>query len=322
MVIIDYIEGMWGNRQAEPIMCAQTVLHFIRLTRPLFLAGGVLLYALGAAAALLDGSNLHIGRFILGQALVTCIQLMTHYANEYFDQESDRLNTRRTWFSGGSGVLVSGELDPQAARLAAIFFALLGGLALLLAGLEVRAVFLLGVLALAAAWSYSGPPLVLVRTGWGELAASLVVAGMVPLVGYAMQSGGAIRPSILVIILPLVLIHFAMLIAFQVPDREADALTGKRTLFVRFGAARTARLHNAALLAGFCVIVILAVAGWPGARLAAFALPLAAWQAICFGEYTRGAALRYTWLTARALGIFALTATLLLAGYAWIWIRG
>lgn len=299
------------RKQAQPML----VLEFIKLTRPLFLMGGFLLYALGALAAVAEGHAFHLGRFISGQLLVTSIQLMTHYVNEYFDQEGDQINTRRTWFSGGSGVLASGTLSPRVAWMAAAVLASMGVLALISAGLQVPLVLAIGGLALAAAWSYSGPPLTLARTGWGEFSASLVVAGMVPLVGFAMQSGGAISPTLLVILVPLVLIHFAMLVAFQVPDQEADAACGKRTLCVRMGLERTGRLHNLSLLLAFCVILGLFLLGWPGSQLAWLGLPVAAVQAARFQRYTRGEPGRYLWLTMRAVGLFALTTGLWLAGY-------
>lgn len=291
------------------------LILFLKLTRPLFLMGGFLLYALGAVAAVTEGYPFAIGRFLSGQLLVTCIQLMTHYVNEYYDQEGDRLNMQRTWFSGGSGVLSSGALSPRVAVLAAMVLASAGGLALLAAGVQVPIVLAIGGLALAAAWSYSGPPLNLVRTGWGEISASLVVAGMVPLVGFAMQSGGRLSLTLLVILVPLILIHFAMLVAFQVPDREADAACGKRTICVRVGLERTRLVHNLSLLLAFCVILGLYLFHWPGSQLVWLALPAAVWQAARFQSYTSGGQTRYLWLTMRAVGLFALTTGLWLVGY-------
>ena len=98
-----------------------TVLAFVRLTRPMFLFGGVILHALGMAIAASQGIVIDPGRAALGQILVTSIQVMAHYSNEYFDFEVDRLiGDKRTWFSGGSGVLPSGELDRTVARHAAL----------------------------------------------------------------------------------------------------------------------------------------------------------------------------------------------------------
>ncbi len=247
----------------------RTIVEFLKLTRPLFLLGGILLYLLGAISAwVATGRAINLQALIIGQLLVTSIQLMTHYSNEYFDLECDRLNNSRTWFSGGSGVLVEGSISPTASLNAAKIFALLSFFFIVLAGTQVRMVIWVGLFALCTAWSYSGPPFFLVRTGWGEICASLVVAGTVPLVGYMMQTNGQWNLLPLLICIPLVLIHFAMLIAFEIPDQFADQSVGKRTLAVRYGLLTAAHIHNGSLLLAFGVILGLWAAHWPGSQLA------------------------------------------------------
>ena len=294
--------------------------YFLKLTRPVFLLGGVVLYLLGALVAVRDGAVLHPGRLLIGQLLVTSIQVMTHYANEYFDLQCDMLNNARTWFSGGSGMLSAGVFSPETARRAALLAASVAVIAWLVAGAQVPVVLLLGALSLLAAWYYSAPPLALVSTGFGELTASLVVALMVPLVGCAMQTGGAISTTLLVFCLPLVLIHFAMLLAFEIPDLPADREAGKRTLTVRMGLDRVTRLHNGLLLLAFLVIGWLYLRGWPGAQLAWAAAPLALWQIYSIGRYRywqppdQQSNRRFLWLTMGAIGLFAFSAMLLLGG--------
>jgi 1,4-dihydroxy-2-naphthoate polyprenyltransferase len=301
------------------VVRAANFISFVRMTRPVFLLGGILLYLLGAAAAAADGAVLSLSRLVIGQVLVTAIQLMTQYSNEYYDIACDRLNDARTWFSGGSGVLVSGDLSAETARKAMLVFAWFGLLMVVLAGLQVPLMFIIGLVSLAAAWSYSGPPFALVSSGYGELIASLVVALAVPIVGYVMQSGGSISLSLLLIVLPLVLIHFAMLVAFQIPDRYADQAVGKRTLTVRYGLKTAVLLHNLALAAAF-TLMLLAWGRWPGAQLAWLALPVALWQAFRIRQYLfvhpDRLPARYFWLTMRAVGLLALTTALWLAGFA------
>lgn len=68
-----------------------------------------MLYALGAAAAVQMGITINWAVYLLGQVVVTSIQLMGQYLNEYYDKEVDRLTANnRTWFSGGSGALSAG----------------------------------------------------------------------------------------------------------------------------------------------------------------------------------------------------------------------
>ena len=291
--------------------------HFLRLTRPLFLLGGALLYALGAVFAWRQGAPISPPAYLLGQALVTAIQLMTHYANEYYDQESDRLNAAgRTWFSGGSGVLVEGFLSPVVAQRAGYLMGVLALVLLITAGLRSPLLFGLGLLSLLTAWFYSAPPLTLARSGWGELSASLVVALLVPIVSYTQQTGSWVDPRLLWACLPLVLIHWSMLIAFQIPDITADRRAGKRTLSVRLGARRAIQLHNLILILAGLTALAIGLMGSPAVRFAWLALPLAVWQMAAAPAYLRSSPPPNLWLTMRALALFAVCALLWLLGIA------
>src|SRR5262245_31255498 len=77
------------------------VIAFVRLGRPLFLTGGFVLYALGAAIAAHQGAVIDWTRYVWGQLAITATQLMTHYCNDYFDFAADRANATPTRWSGG-----------------------------------------------------------------------------------------------------------------------------------------------------------------------------------------------------------------------------
>jgi len=221
------------------------------LTRPQFLIGGALLYAVGAAQA----DDLDVGRYLVGQGLVTAAQVTAHYVNEYSDLEADRRVVNRTFFSGGSGVLADGSLSPSVAITAAtVTTAITVVLAIWVAvGSPVTA--LLGLLALAVSWGYSMPPVRLLDTGLGELATSAVVAGLVPLMG-ALVNGGAVTIDFGWMVAMLFVVHFAMMLAFSLPDLETDRAAGKTPLAVRLGPDATRRLlAGAVLLAALLAVV-------------------------------------------------------------------
>src|SRR5215207_916716 len=96
---------------------------FVRLGRPVFLGGGFLLFGLGAVVAWAHGHPFDGRLYLLGQAAVTTFQLMTHYANDYFDYEADCANATPTRWSGGSRVLPGGELPVVVALVAAVALA-------------------------------------------------------------------------------------------------------------------------------------------------------------------------------------------------------
>jgi 1,4-dihydroxy-2-naphthoate octaprenyltransferase len=267
------------------------VIAFIRLGRPLFLGGGFLMYALGTAIAAHHGHAIDVRRYVLGQLVVTCFQLMTHYANDYFDFEADRANATPTRWSGGSRVLPNGELPRHVALDAARVLAALGaGLAVILArdaGVwTLPTIVAMGTLA----WFYSAPPLRLCATGLGELDTALVVTGIVPWLAFYVQAPDlAGICTLLAATVQPALLQFAILVAIEFPDAAGDAATGKRTLVVRLGAARAAKLYAALTLAAFAWLPIAVLAGLPVrvAMLAAAPLPIALWRIAAIADHGR-----------------------------------
>ena len=91
-----------------------SLMAFLRLSRPHFLMGGVLMYAVGVA----QGKAIGIATYLLGQAMVSAAQVTAHYVNEYADVEADRLVKNRTMFSGGSQGRLSAMVRRVASELA------------------------------------------------------------------------------------------------------------------------------------------------------------------------------------------------------------
>ena len=262
----------------------RAVVAFVNLGRPLFLVGGFLLYGLGAAVAAYAGARIDTGHYLAGQLAVTVFQLMTHYANDYFDFEADTANLTPTRWSGGSRVLLAGVIPRRAALVAALVLGAAGLAVSLYAGtragvgpLVVPAFVAMGVLA----WFYSGPPLRLCGTGLGELDTALVVTGLVPFAALALQDPAlhGLRVLLLALVPPAAL-QVAMLLAIELPDAAGDARAGKRTLVVRWGGWCGARLYAAVTAIPFLLLPLLAAAGLPVlvAVAAAVPAPVALWR--------------------------------------------
>jgi 1,4-dihydroxy-2-naphthoate octaprenyltransferase len=136
------------------------------------------------------------------------------------------------------------------------------------------------------------------------------------LYSYTQNSAKMADPTLFFICLPLILVHWAMLIAFQIPDIAADRQVGKNTLSVRLGARLAFQLHHLLLGLAALAALWLALLGQPAARFAWLVLPLALWQILTTSAYLQKTHPAYLWLTMRALAIFAVGAFLWLVGMA------
>jgi 1,4-dihydroxy-2-naphthoate polyprenyltransferase len=260
----------------------QTLVALLQLGRLHFLAGGVLLHLLGVIVAFDSGAKISITVLLWGQIAITATQLMTHYANDYFDLTADRANQTPTNWSGGSRILVDARLHPQVALIAALVLAAVAFAANLILSVGLRpGIHTFGLLFLAQclAWFYSAPPLRLHSRGLGEVTATFIVTFLTPLTGYYLQTGKLAWLPVLAV-LPLCCFQFAMLLAIEFPDAAGDRQAGKNTLVVRLDAPFAARLYVFSLLLAYAMLPILALAGLPSLVIFAVAalFPLALWQ--------------------------------------------
>ena len=256
----------------------RTLGAVVRLGRPKFLLGGVALYALGILAARVNGFQVDWDSAGWGQLAVLLIQLMTHYSNDYFDYLADVANPNPTRWSGGSRVLVRGELPCVAALWVAAFMALLAivamiGLALSMDARSWLPAILVLLIMQALAWSYSSPPLRLHTRGFGEPAVVIIVPFSTPLSGYVVQTGQfAVLPVLLCV--PLAMLLTVMLLTLEFPDEDGDRAVGKRSWVVLFGAKKVAGLCSLLIVLAFATTFAGVALGIPGAVSKAWLLLL------------------------------------------------
>jgi 1,4-dihydroxy-2-naphthoate octaprenyltransferase len=234
------------------------------------------------AVSLFFGATINWTAAIWCQLAITATQLMTHYSNDYFDQDADAATLTPTRWSSGSRVLPQGLVQPRAALIGAL---ILGGIALAVTAVLTatgQSPFWTGFLLLLAiflAWNYSSPPLWLNRRGLGEITGAVLVPGLTVLLSFQVQTGRlALLP--LLAVTPLCFFQFAMLLSVNFPDAAGDILVNKRTLVVIYGPRRTATLFLVVLACPYLLLTLLVWLGLPTAVAAAvlLTLPLAVWQ--------------------------------------------
>ena len=292
---------------------------FIRLSHPLPLLAGFLLYGLGSAIAYFLGRSLDLGLYLLGQSLVTILQLAAHFSFEYHEPQLESEDFKPNPYLGISRALGPEGFARQTALNATIVCLVIVAtlVSILLVGGQIPLVaWLILLLIFLGYFFYSTPPIRLLASGYGELVLSLVIAGLIPTFSFALQTGELHR-LILMSITPLVALHFAMMISFELPEYARNIKLDKRTLMVRLGWATAMRLHDLAIVFAIGSFLVAFINGLPRRVVfgALIALPLAAVQVWHMERIRRGFPARLRNLTIAALGLFGLTIYLELIGY-------
>ncbi len=267
---------------------------WLRALRLQFYPMSWMAYTVGALAAP-HRSGFEAVAYGLGYLCLFAVEAATVLSNDYFDLATDRRNRFYSPFTGGSRVLVDGELSRREVRLGIAGALLLAALAtgMLLAGASpAPAASVVGVVGLTGglALGYTVPPLRLSYRGLGELDVGITHSAGVVLAGYVVQGGAWHAPLPWLLSVPLFLAVLPSIIMAGVPDREADAAAGKRTLAVWLGRRRAARAAMgctaAAVLVGGVWRYLPATDGlYDGLLLVA--LPHAAWLFVRLRRYLR-----------------------------------
>jgi 1,4-dihydroxy-2-naphthoate octaprenyltransferase len=250
----------------------------LRTTRAPFLTATVIPVVLGVAAAALDGAwSFWLGALtLLGAAF---IHLALNVANDVFDTMSgaDPANTRPTQFSGGSRVIHYGLVSLRGAAMISAAFYLAGiAIGLYLVWLRGWPLFWLGLAGVVISVVYTAPPLRLVHRGVGEIAVGLGFGPIMLLGSYYVQAQRFSLES-LWLSLPVAILIALVLYVNEIPDRESDAVAGKRTLPVRWSKEAVIRCYAWSTGAAYGLIGLgaaLRILPWPTV-IALATIPLA-----------------------------------------------
>lgn len=96
------------------------ILAWVTLSRLPFHTVGILPFILGMVIACSQGYPLNFPVGILSTFAVILIMLATYYSGEFYDYETDCLNSSFNKFSGGTRILVSGLIPRGQALLASL----------------------------------------------------------------------------------------------------------------------------------------------------------------------------------------------------------
>jgi 1,4-dihydroxy-2-naphthoate octaprenyltransferase len=246
-----------------------TLAQWISGARPRTLPNAIAPVIAGTgAAAWLHGALWW--KALLALAVSVSLIIGVNYANDYSDgirgTDDERAGPLRL-----VGSKVAAPRSVLAAAIISLVFAAIAGVALAL----VSAPWLIavGAACLAAAWGYTGGSRPYGYSGFGEVAV-FVFFGLVAVLGT--QYTQALRIDLVGVTLAVATgaLSSAVLVANNLRDIPTDAVSGKMTLAVRIGDARTRVLYQALLgLAGILTVALMRATPW--CALGLLAVPLA-----------------------------------------------
>jgi len=202
-------------------------------------------------------------RLIFGYSVFFFAHLSVSFSNDYRDRHSDR-RAVRTFFSGGSGVLLEHrELEKTAFRIALILLALsaLAALAFTITYGYGAAFLIFAVSGGLLGWFYSAPPLKLSYRGLGEAATALAAGLIMPGMGYFVVSG-QLDLWFGLLSVPLILYGLYFILTVEIPDYEADRAARKMNLVTRIGVKKASYVTLAAAISGTGMLALLHFSGF------------------------------------------------------------
>lgn len=243
-------------------------------TRPQFLLLPVMLILSGTAVAWYDGA-LNIVYALLALVGLLLCHASVNILNDYIDYQSGvDLKTKRTPFSGGSGMLTAKKLTPRQV--------LWYGIICLILAVPVGIFFtvvqgwqLLPLLVVAALCVLLYTPLIL-KTHFPEWSPGLGL-GLLPVLGAYFAQTGQYTFSAFAAAVPPGFLVLNLLLLNEFPDAEADRIGHKKTLPITMGRRKAAIIYTTFMgLTYIWIIAMVALGSMPKiALLALLTFPFA-----------------------------------------------
>jgi 1,4-dihydroxy-2-naphthoate octaprenyltransferase len=235
------------------------------------------------AAAHADG--LVVWKALMALVVSLALQLGVNYANDYSDgirgTDDDRVGPLR--------LVGSGVASPAAVKRAALLCLGIGALAgLVLAATSGWELLGIGALAILAAWFYTGGASPYGYRGLGEVSV-FVFFGLVAVMGTTYVQLGSLTLTSLLAGIGVGALACAILVANNLRDIPTDVRTGKRTLAVMLGDARSRTFFGLLVLValGSLLVIAAVIEAWALLGAAGIWLAIAAWRTVRSGTSGR-----------------------------------
>ena len=225
---------------------------WLRAIRLRFLSASVIAVSNGIALAFWKNKQIDLSDAILTFAGVICLHASIDLLNDYWDYKRGiDTATRRTKFSGGTGVLPEKLLKPGNVYSVGLIFLLIGTLIgmyfVVIRGIMIA--LLLGF-AILAIYFYSTS---IVNLGLGE--AFVAIKGTLIVVGSYYVQTSSIGVGVVYVGIIIGILSASVLFVNSFPDYQADRSRGRRTLVILLGRQRAVKIFPWMILCTYVLII-------------------------------------------------------------------
>ncbi|MGC2669387.1 MAG: prenyltransferase [Candidatus Nitrosopolaris sp.] len=225
---------------------------WLRAIRLRFLLASVIAVSNGIALAFWKNKQIDLSDAILTFVGVICLHASIDLLNDYWDYKRGiDTATRRTKFSGGTGVLPENLLKPGNVYSVGLIFLLIGTLIgmyfVVIRGIMIA--LLLGF-AILAVYFYSTS---IVNLGLGE--AFVAIKGTLIVVGSYYVQTSSIGVGVVYVGIIMGILSASVLFVNSFPDYQADRSRGRRTLVILLGRQRAVKIFPWMILCTYVLII-------------------------------------------------------------------
>ncbi|MFE8703296.1 1,4-dihydroxy-2-naphthoate polyprenyltransferase [Cytobacillus sp. FJAT-54145] len=239
-----------------------------QLTRPHTLTAAFVPVLLGTALAI-HQTDIHFGLFFAMLIASLLIQAATNMFNEYYDFKRGLDNENSV---GIGGAIVRDGVKPQ--TVMKIAFGLYGVSLLLGVYICMNSSWwlaVIGLICMAAGYFYTGGPVPIAYTPFGEIVAGFFMGMLIILISFYIQTSTITLTSILVSI-PIVITVGAILLANNIRDLDGDKENGRKTLAILLGRQKAIYLLAGMFIVSYFWVFALIGMAYTSAWLAIVAL--------------------------------------------------
>lgn len=222
------------------------------IIRPESLPVSIIPVLIGTIFGVADNA-FHIWLFLAVLIASVLIHLGANIFNEYYDYKRGVDDEESV---GTGGALVRGDIKPKAALCAALIFFFIA----MLLGIYISVesswwIALIGSVSMLVGYFYTGGPLPIAYTPFGELFSGLFMGTVIIGVSYFIQTL-TITGDVILISIPVTLFVSSIMLTNNIRDLESDKENGRKTLAILLGRTKAIRFLGLLFIISFILTAL------------------------------------------------------------------